>query len=471
MKDYYSILGIPPDSSEEDIKKKFRELAKKYHPDRGGDPEKFKEIMEAYSILSDKEKRKKYDYEFFYNKESIENTNEYKMDISLEKSDTVDLNFTPLFSGLFYIIFWIAIFIYILIPLNYGEKYKEIFKQDNFFLNFMFFLIFVIYSILFFSIGFLIISLIYDRLLVKKGIIIRINKNNPFYQVAFILDRWLQAFYANFLKIFIIGFLIFMIYISIKAYLSSYIDYEEAIAEYWDEIYPYLDNLNNPVLIKMCNDSHKCADVEAEISVGYIKKIHFGNGRYLNLSIPILNDLTAEYYDLDGNFVKFRIPEDSSIILEGVFCWAENYGYRIKSFPDIGIKLDRLKCIEKEKEKSEARALFIYSQNREIPKEERIRVIEEKLKERPEIEEEFLNLLEEERLRKILPPTIPPEVKRLSNEERAYFIIGWIKKQREAGVSKEEIENVLYLLDEEGFINDEVYEKMLEIKEGALLKQ
>lgn len=57
MKDYYGILGVPKTASAEDIKKAFRKAAMKHHPDRGGDPVKFKEISEANDILSDKEKR------------------------------------------------------------------------------------------------------------------------------------------------------------------------------------------------------------------------------------------------------------------------------------------------------------------------------------------------------------------------------------------------------------------------------
>ena len=62
MKDYYEILGVGKDASQEEIKKAFRSLAHKYHPDKkGGDEAKFKEITEAYSVLSDPKKRKTHD--------------------------------------------------------------------------------------------------------------------------------------------------------------------------------------------------------------------------------------------------------------------------------------------------------------------------------------------------------------------------------------------------------------------------
>lgn len=63
-RDYYEVLGINKEASQEDIKKAFRQLAFKYHPDRNkeaGAEEKFKEISEAYAILSDPEKRRLYD--------------------------------------------------------------------------------------------------------------------------------------------------------------------------------------------------------------------------------------------------------------------------------------------------------------------------------------------------------------------------------------------------------------------------
>src|SRR3989344_5455302 len=60
-KNYYEVLGVQKGASSEEIKKAFYKLAHKYHPDKGGDEKKFKEINEAYQVLSDKEKRNQYD--------------------------------------------------------------------------------------------------------------------------------------------------------------------------------------------------------------------------------------------------------------------------------------------------------------------------------------------------------------------------------------------------------------------------
>ena len=66
-KNYYEVLGVDKKASQDEIKSAYRKLAKKYHPDfNPGDKdaaEKFKEINEANSVLSDEEKRKQYDYE------------------------------------------------------------------------------------------------------------------------------------------------------------------------------------------------------------------------------------------------------------------------------------------------------------------------------------------------------------------------------------------------------------------------
>ena len=64
-RDYYEVLGVSKDASDDEIKKAFRSQAKKYHPDlHPGDQEaeaRFKEVNEAYSVLSDPEKKAKYD--------------------------------------------------------------------------------------------------------------------------------------------------------------------------------------------------------------------------------------------------------------------------------------------------------------------------------------------------------------------------------------------------------------------------
>ncbi len=62
QKDYYKILGVERNATEEDIKKAYRKLAHEHHPDKkGGDAERFKTINEAYQVLSSKEKRAQYD--------------------------------------------------------------------------------------------------------------------------------------------------------------------------------------------------------------------------------------------------------------------------------------------------------------------------------------------------------------------------------------------------------------------------
>ena len=81
-RDYYSILGLRPDSSAEEIKKVYRKLAMQYHPDRNGDnPEsenRIKEINEAYQILGDEKKRRRYDLQY---RQPFENSVFYEGDV------------------------------------------------------------------------------------------------------------------------------------------------------------------------------------------------------------------------------------------------------------------------------------------------------------------------------------------------------------------------------------------------------
>ena len=64
FRDYYEVLGVPRDASEEDIRRAYRKLARQYHPDvnkETGAEDRFKEVSEAYEVLRDKEKRERYD--------------------------------------------------------------------------------------------------------------------------------------------------------------------------------------------------------------------------------------------------------------------------------------------------------------------------------------------------------------------------------------------------------------------------
>lgn len=61
MKNLYEILGIKKSASENDVKKAYRRKANQHHPDKGGDSEKFKELVVAYNILRDPSKKKRYD--------------------------------------------------------------------------------------------------------------------------------------------------------------------------------------------------------------------------------------------------------------------------------------------------------------------------------------------------------------------------------------------------------------------------
>lgn len=102
-KDYYDVLGVDKNASQQEIKKAYRKLALKYHPDKSDDPdaeEKFKEISEAYAVLSDEEKRQRYDR---YGRAGIDQ--EYSREDIFRGADFSDifgdLNFGDLFQQFF----------------------------------------------------------------------------------------------------------------------------------------------------------------------------------------------------------------------------------------------------------------------------------------------------------------------------------------------------------------------------------
>jgi len=105
--DFYDVLGIRRDVSQEEIKAAFRKLAFKYHPDRNKSPgaeQKFKEVSEAYAILSDPDKRKQYDVQGFegikqqYKQEDIFNRGTFR-DIFSEFGFDADDLFSRIFRG------------------------------------------------------------------------------------------------------------------------------------------------------------------------------------------------------------------------------------------------------------------------------------------------------------------------------------------------------------------------------------
>jgi molecular chaperone DnaJ len=99
-KDYYKILGVESNASQDDIKKAYRKLAMKYHPDRNPDnkeaEEKFKEAAEAYQVLSDADKRKRYDQ---FGSAGVEGgTGGFGGDMNM---DDIFTNFSDIFENLF----------------------------------------------------------------------------------------------------------------------------------------------------------------------------------------------------------------------------------------------------------------------------------------------------------------------------------------------------------------------------------
>lgn len=93
-KDFYKVLGVSPDSNEDEIKKAYRKMALKFHPDKNSDADaedRFKEIAEAYEILTDPKKRSIYDQ---YGEEGKNKALVFKLNTSNSKVQKVQNDFS-----------------------------------------------------------------------------------------------------------------------------------------------------------------------------------------------------------------------------------------------------------------------------------------------------------------------------------------------------------------------------------------
>lgn len=116
--DYYKILGVSKNATNEEIKSAFRKLSKKYHPDINKDPQaltKFKKIQEAYAILSDENKRKK------YNNDNL--NNEVKFEVTKTNSiiNSIKYRKVLLFIGIFLIFMYVD---YLIVGMYYAAGYN-----------------------------------------------------------------------------------------------------------------------------------------------------------------------------------------------------------------------------------------------------------------------------------------------------------------------------------------------------------
>ena len=85
MINYYEILKVPDFSSFETIKKNYKNLILESHPDKGGDSDKFKLILEAYELMKDEAKKKEYDNKLIYFQEMYDRAEEINLNINVYK--------------------------------------------------------------------------------------------------------------------------------------------------------------------------------------------------------------------------------------------------------------------------------------------------------------------------------------------------------------------------------------------------
>ena len=85
-KSLYDVLGVPKESSQTDIRKAYLKLARIHHPDKGGDPDKFKEISQANDVLTDEKRRRIYDQTGLTDENAVNQQGESRPCLVFEKS-------------------------------------------------------------------------------------------------------------------------------------------------------------------------------------------------------------------------------------------------------------------------------------------------------------------------------------------------------------------------------------------------
>ena len=330
FENYYQILGLPDFASIEEVKKAFRKLAKKYHPDKGGDPEKFKKILEAYSILSDKEKKEQFDQYLLFNSKNKINQDETiygNINIISLKEEPLFIKIEKIFYAL--VFFFLPLFITILFFLI---KNKTI-SLEALVLSFFFGLIVTTWN---FYIAFFLLFIynevsekffkkylrnVYNAKLMLIVSILIFTVTLNFLMANFLINNFDEPINKN-LKI------------SDKYNKNFYSDekennivlYSEAIENYWDEIKEYIDGYET---IEACSNSG-CYDLEAYILDGRVEKIYFPNGGYLYFfNAEIDSNGEASDMDQNGNWWDFSLDMDSSIVQDAVSEWANDNGYTL----------------------------------------------------------------------------------------------------------------------------------------------
>jgi len=328
FENYYQILGLPDFASIEEVKKAFYKLAHKYHPDKGGNPEKFLKILKAYKILSDEEKKKQFD-EYLLNYKSQNNItgaksgNQNINTISLK--EPIISKIEKIFAGMMFFLPFFATLIVLL------KEYKKIsggillldwvFGGSVFAWSFFIFLI--LYGVYQYLKNFLKSSFV--KLIILSTMFMCFFTFNFWFANRIVQGVSEDANKSKSINSYQKNSYVYSENSFSNKTENKTISYDEAIENYWDDIKEYVNGYET---IEACSDSG-CYDLEAYISNGKIEEIDFPNGGYLYFDADINSYGEASDMDQDLNWWDFSIDMDSSIIQDAVSDWASDNGFEV----------------------------------------------------------------------------------------------------------------------------------------------